>query len=303
MLSKIIIPVDGSDLSEQIIPYCVALSKGLGSSMTLLHVVDTDALPDTAELQHQVHLEQLVEQERTQAHAYLHKVQAHLKEHDIQANIEVTAGPTAETIVSMAQNEGADLIAMSTHGRSGLARWRTGSVTDKVLHTATVPLLIFRPQDQTTPDEVQLSSVILPLDGSPLAAQAVPLATSVATALKLKVKPIRLVSTGSFAFTDPYPTGGAEMSVPVMEVAENDARDYLDKTAEALREKGLDVEPHFMFGEPASQIIELAHETAGSLVVMSTHGRSGLGRFVMGSVADKVLRGSGSPVLIVRASG
>ena len=302
MLSKIVIPMDGSDLSEQIIPYCAALSKGLGSSMTLLHVIDTDLLPDTAELHHKVNLDQLVEQERTHAQDYLHMVQARLKDHGIEANTEVTAGAPAETIVSMAQKEGADLIAMSTHGRSGLARWRMGSVTDKVLHTATVPLLIFRPRDVATPDDVQLSSVILPLDGSTLAAQAVPLATSVATALKLKVKPIRMVSTRSFAFTDPYPTGGAEMAVPVVEAAENDAKDYLNKTAEELRGNGLEVETHFMFGEPASQIIELAHETTGSLIVMSTHGRSGLGRFVMGSVADKVLRGSGSPVLVVRAT-
>ena len=302
MLEHILVPLDSSKLSEQILPFIGHIVKSVHSRITLLHVVDTEAMPRIPENTHQELAEKLLKSERDLAHRYLRTILDRIGGDAEAVSCEVIPGSPAEAIVSYAHSQGIGLIAMTTHGRSGLNRWFMGSVADKVLHAATVPLLLFRPQNVTAPPAPQIQTVLLPLDGSPLAESAMPMAEFLARALALKVLVARAVPTYAFPFSDPYTFGDPVYSAELMEFATKDAADYLDKTVNCLRLKGLKAERCLLLqGDTAGQIIDLAGRTTNVLVVMTTHGRSGLGRWVLGSVADRVVRGSGCPVLLVRS--
>jgi nucleotide-binding universal stress UspA family protein len=188
---------------------------------------------------------------------------------------------------------------MSTHGRSGPERWYLGSVADKVLQSAVVPLLLYRPKEDEV-SEVTFQKIIVPLDESTLAKEALPTAEFLARTLDLELLLVRVLNTYSWAFTDLSPYGAHNLPVELLQTIEEAATKYLDNTVAGLREKGLKADSRLMLGDPGSEINDLASQTPNSLVVISTHGRSGVGRMVMGSVADKVVRGSGSPVLLLR---
>ena len=302
MLEHVLVPLDSSKLSEQILLYIGHIAKNMHSRMTLLHVVDTDALPHLPGNRYKELTEQLLEREKDLARRYLRAIRDHMGANEEAVSCEVIPGSPAEAIVSFAHSQGIDLIAMSTHGRSGLNRWFMGSVADKVLHTATVPLLLFRPQNVSAPPAPQIQTLLLPLDGSPMAESALPLAEFLAKSLALNVLVARVVPTYAFPFSDPYTFGDPAYSTEILELATKDAADYLDATVSSLRLTDLKAEPCLLQqGDTAGQIIDLAGRTKNVLVVMSTRGRSGLGRWVLGSVADRVVRGSGCPVLLVRS--
>ena len=302
MLEHVLVPLDSSKLSEQILLYIGHIAKNMHSRMTLLHVVDTDALPHLPGNRYKELTEQLLEREKDLARRYLSALRDRIGANEEAVSCEVIPGSPAEAIVSFAHSQGIDLIAMSTHGRSGLNRWFMGSVADKVLHAATVPLLLFRPQNGNAPQVPQIQTILLPLDGSPLAESASPMAEFLAKSLALKVLVARAVPTYVFPFGDPYTFDGSAYTAELLELATKDAADYLDKTVDGLRLKGLKAERCLLLqGDTAGQLIDLAGRTTNVLVVMSTRGRSGLGRWVLGSVADRVVRGSGCPVLLIRA--
>ena len=289
-------------MSEQILPCVVALAKGLGAEVTLTHVVNSRALPDTDDLSHRAFLDQLVEQEQVRAQAYLRHIATMFKDEGIPATTDVYVGEPAATLIEHAEKDQFDLIAASTHGRSGIARMVMGSVADKLLRSTSKPLLLYRPVDELAPPFATMKAVVIPLDGSDFSEQALPFAVELAQALHLKLMLIRTILTASFAFTEPYPLGGTDMSAQLLESAELDASSYLEGKVEPLRLKGMAVEALVAIGDPANKIIDMAAATPGSLIVMTSHGRSGVGRFVLGSVADRVVRTSGSPVLVVRAT-
>lgn len=302
MLEHVLVPLDSSKLSEQILPFIGYIVESVHSRITLLHVVDTDALPHLPGNRYKELTEQLLEREKDLARRYLRAIRDHMGANEEAVSCEVIPGSPAEAIVSYAHSQGIGLIAMTTHGRSGLNRWFMGSVADKVLHTATVPLLLFRPQNVSAPPAPQIQTLLLPLDGSPMAESALPMAEFLARALALEVLVARAVPNYALPFSDPYTFGDPAYSVELLELATKDAADYLDKTVNCLRLKGLKAERCLLLqGDTAGQIIDLAGKTRNVLVVMSTRGRSGLGRWVLGSVADRVVRGSGCPVLLFRS--
>jgi nucleotide-binding universal stress UspA family protein len=188
---------------------------------------------------------------------------------------------------------------MSTHGRSGIARWALGSVTDKVIHTSTSPLLIIRSQEQekasrgsASSAEAKLDTLIVPLDGSPLAEQVLPHTVALAKALALRVLLVRVPFVPIAGYLPGY------KDLP--EIEEAQAKEYLYKVSGNLGQQGLpSVEVRLLHGNAAGAIVDLARETPNSLVTMTTHGRSGVGRWVLGSVTGRVVRHSGVPVLVV----
>jgi len=282
------------------VPYVVALAKACGSTVTLVHVVDTSALQDTGRAWVELpSVKQFVDEETARAETYLATTKQRLADAGVSAEVQVTTGVPAATVVALADSTKADLIAMSTHGRSGVARMVIGSVADRIIHETTKPLLLFRPTEGTAA-AAGIKPLIVPLDGSPLAEQTLATVEGLAKALNVPVTLFRAVSTYTFAFAGPYPFGEAAASVEILEAIEQEAQEYLDQQAAALRGKGLTVDVKWSLGDPATQLVELAHDTPDSLTIMSTHGRSGVARALLGSVADRTIRSSGRPVLLVR---
>lgn len=209
-------------------------------------------------------------------------------------------GEPADHIVAEAEKDPDTIIAISTHGRSGIGRWLLGSVTDKVVRHSNNPVLIVRAREgEVTSAAPKLRQVVLPLDGSERSAVALNHAVTLAKALGVGVTLLRSISPMAYGdtFADYVPTMYEDLAGEI----EEDVRDYLSFEAKQLQAAGITkVEEKAIDGYPATAILDEVGDTGDSLVVMATHARSGIGRWVLGSVTDRVVRHSAGPVLVVR---
>ncbi len=280
MYRKLLVPLDGSQLSEQVVPYAGLLGKALQTPIELLRIFDSVDEQWGDPLRGR-YLDQFATSFHNEAVDYLNHIRISRLNTGVSVSCSAHEGHAASFIVSEAEKEPNTLITMATHGRSGISRWMVGSVTDKVLHASSAPLLVVRSQDEGPPaDEVRLTSVIVPLDGSPLSEQSLPHVVALAQALDLTVNLMRV--------TPHY---------------EAESIDYLREVGEELRQQGVpSVDERLLHGHPAAAINDFALEVNDNLVAMTTHGRSGVGRWALGSVTDRVVRHCGDPVLVVRAS-
>jgi nucleotide-binding universal stress UspA family protein len=286
MYTKILVPLDGSQLAEGVLPYARSLANGLKLHVELLHINDPETVAPA------IHFKREGDYLKDVATSFLPSLTVRCR---------VESGQAAEVIVDAASRDAGTLIAMATHGRSGARRWLLGQVTQKVLRVTVNPLLVIRPTGSGRPSgEVRLNSVILPLDGSRLAEKALPHIVYLATRLPLEVVLIR-----SYAL----PTAGyfvaAGTGIPALEELgeklKGEASNYLRAQAANLQAQGVaKVSWIVREGKGAEEIIDLARKTSGNMVAMSTHGRSGIGRWVLGSVADRVVSYCGEPVLLIR---
>lgn len=286
MFNKILVPLDGSKLAEQGLPYAQMMAGAWGASVTLLRVTDPDArLPFTA---------------NQSASDYLEFTATSLKPLAVDTMEKI--GKPAEVIVDIAKADENCLIAMATHGMTGARRWLLGSVASKVVQTAVNPILLIRAVPDTPPSGViALKRVIVPLDGSGLAEKILPYVRSLASKLSLDMQLVRTYNLPPNAYVladGVIDQGPAQYRKKLHEESEQ----YLDGKAAGLRADGFaSVSATSIEGDAASELIDLAAGQPQSLIAISTHGRSGFGRWVLGSVAEKVVQNSRAPVLLIRA--
>lgn len=286
MYKKILIPLDGSKLAEQILPYARFLARALGIPVELLRVNDPARLPAYSP--------------PLQGSDYLEAVARSFP--DINSvTREVALGEAAVVIADRDADQAQTLIAMATHGRSGAQRWLLGSVADKVLHGTRNHLLLVRPgQEAIGEGEAVLKTVVVPLDGSDLAETVLPYVTELARKAKLEMILLRVYSILPPAYVaEGYILDFERLARGI----KDEAQSYLERRSKECRDTGVDrVSPVLLEGDPADEIIAYAKRTPDNLVAMCTHGRSGVGRWVMGSVTERVVRHSGDPVLVIRAA-
>jgi nucleotide-binding universal stress UspA family protein len=190
---------------------------------------------------------------------------------------------------------------MATHGRSGVHRWLLGSVTEKVLRHTTNPLLLVRALEEAkTAGQEIFKSVLVPLDGSELAEAILPRVATLAKKLDLAIVLFR-------AYNIPYNLYAAEDGytainfTEILEQVRGEAREYLETKVAELKKLGVEKVSYVAKeGLGADEIIKMAGETPDNLIAMCSHGRSGVKRWVLGSVTENVVRHSGDPVLVVR---
>lgn len=286
-MDRILVTLDGSRLAEQILPIVRKIALGLRLPVTLLRVADRDARPAFGPA--------------PAMQDYLAEVAAKY----FPAGIDVTrlglTGKPAELIVERAGAAPGCLIAMATHGVTGVRRWVLGSTASKVLQSVVNPLLVIHPVESSDAAvEVDLHTMFVPLDGSALAEKILPQVVLWAKSLNLAVQLLRVYAMPPEAYivTDGgIATGPAEFRKGMHE----EAVAYLDGQVDALRAEGLvNVSATVLEGDAASEIIDVAQRTPDNLIAMSTHGRSGIGRWVLGSVTEKVVQYSRDPVLLIR---
>jgi nucleotide-binding universal stress UspA family protein len=300
MFEKILVPLDGSAIAQGILPCVKTLARRFGSSIILFHAAETPVEPRGR--RQKEYAQETTNRTRSLAEEYLAGVAKVLRRQRFKVEMRVGLGGVAHTITDFADAETVDLIAMSTHGRSGLRRSVLGSVADRVLRQAHQPLLLVRPTGDTLVEEKPYSvkALIVPLDGSRAAEGVLPYAQEMAKTLKLEVVLIQVISAETTVqFT---PMGPDTLAIPtdVLQRIDLVASGYLAGVGKDLQRQGVPVRWDVLRGMAAHRIVEFARETPGSMVVMTTHGRSGLRRWVLGSVADEVVRASGEPVLVVR---
>lgn len=288
MLKTILVPVDGSPLAERAVPYAVKLAKAAGAKVALLRVLDTlrPGRRAASEPDPRVQLEATAERARAGG-AEVETVTR-----------QVYYGDTAAVIVQAAREERAGLIVMSTHGRGSLGRWLYGSVADAVLRTAEVPIALV-PADCGRPWPAKRPlRLLVPLDGSDLAAAALGPAAELADGMGAELLLLSVVQPPTYAYAEGY----AYLALDPEKERAAAARE-LQAAAEKLRTGSRIVKTRVELGFPVEAILEVAREADIDLVVMATHGRGGLARLVLGSVATGTLQRSGLPVLLVRPSG
>jgi len=301
MYKRILVPLDGSKVSEQVLPYVSTFAAALGSEVTLLRCIEPIA-EDMADPAHGIFLDRVLESFLARAKEYLDSVSAPLRATGLKVTTMSHEGDPATKIVDEAAKDPSTLVAMSTHGRSGVTRWVLGSVANKVLQATDNPMLVVHPHETgTTTGKAKLPNMVVPLDGSKVAEQILPHATAIAKALAQKVVLVRVTPAPSdyYRYME-YPVGRyQDFSKEVDDLAQQ----YLQVMTEKLHAQGIQaVEHRMMHGQPAVAVIDVVKEVPQCLVAMTTHGRSGVGRWVLGSVADRVVRHSGAPVLLIRAT-
>lgn len=297
MYRSIVVPLDCSELSEGVLPCVRQFALGLMVPVTLLHVIDAGAI--RYPLSEHRNSDELTEWAAGQAASYLERVAASLAADGIEARTKVVYGEPVAAILARSDGPQDTVLAMATHGRSGLERWVLGSVAARVVQHADRPVLLIRPPtDGPHVVEPPLRTMIVPLDGSRLAESILPQAEEVARRLGLSVLLLQVVPGAAQLYFGPdfYP-----YSPDICEQAREAAATYLDETAgEIVRRGRLQVATRVVDGGEGGAIVDLAQATEGALIAMSTHGRSGLSRWLLGSVADKVVRSSNRPVLLIR---
>jgi nucleotide-binding universal stress UspA family protein len=303
MYQKILVPLDGSKVAEAILPWVVWLARGFDARVTLLTVAPPGK--EAGQPSPRVSGPAGVETEERSALEpirYLEGVAQYLAMRHIEAEQVVASGDAPQEIMSQGRERGCDLLAMSTRGRSGLGRGLLGSVTDAVVRSSEIPLVVVSPRggqrDQL--EGMALKRVVAPLDGSPLAETVLPHVKEMARRLSLEVALIRVVTVPTWpgAGHEGYPVEVTGLE----ERLEAEAAAYLERMGRGFSDEGIPTQWKVLKGSPGPTILAYAQERSGNLVAISTHGRSGLGRLVIGSVADLLIRSLGTPVLVVGPS-
>jgi nucleotide-binding universal stress UspA family protein len=294
---RVLVPLDGSRLAEALLPLAERLSSGFNIPLHLLTVIQQDAGVATRAAGSDAS-----QKAAQKAQDYLRVVRERLSrsigpEH---VQISVHIARVADAIVQEAERAPGTLIALSGHGRSGLTRMVLGSVADRVLHGTTAPVFLYSPrQDVAVRQAEDLDTILVPLDGSALAEQALPHAAVLAKALQLRIVLVRVTST----LADLAADGFYEVTQRLIDELEKEAIDYLDQQVSILQQQGLQgVDRRHLIGAAAGKIIDLARETPRSFIAMCTHGHSGVQRWALGSVTDHVASHVAVPVLVIRAA-
>lgn len=304
MYTKILVPLDGSEYAERVLPYATNLALALSLPVTLLYAVEQDHPSISRSLNERLAYATSAHHRGLHARAYAEPVRIRLMDAGLTVDIAVPEGEPGETIVKEAGKDPSTLIAMSSHGRSGVARWWMGSVADRVLHTASNPVLMIHTHDEH-PESAAFERLIVPVDGSQIAEQALPHAAHLSKQMGLPVYLIQVVpSRVEYSVANSgFPiviSSYEDFSLIVAKQAEGE----LEKTREKAVSLGADpVATKLLRGQPADEIANYAASTPSTLTVMTTHGRSGPGRMLLGSVAERVVRQAGVPVLLIRAKG
>jgi nucleotide-binding universal stress UspA family protein len=299
MYSKVLVPLDGSKTAENVLPYARCFARSLQMPVELMAVVDA------IEMDHHVSVAEssdaLIDDETRRCGNYLQQVAKNFPVSGARCTVE--KGKAADVIIESAAAEKETLIAMATHGRSGLNRWLMGSVAEKVLRGSSNPLLLVRATEQTPPWEMAaLKRVIVPLDGSESSERVLPYVEALAKHLNLDVTLLDVYGV-------PFAAGGngegfynsGQMDALIAGLRAETVT-YLAVKTEELKRKGFNkISFKAKEGHVADGIIAMARETPDTLIAMCSHGRAGVKRWVLGSVTETVVRHSDNPVLVVRA--
>jgi nucleotide-binding universal stress UspA family protein len=298
MYTRMLIPLDGSKTAENVLPYGRILARTFQIPVELMEVLDIAGMASHVAAEKARRLDTVVTEGERSSEQYLKKIASSFSGVNVGCTVE--RGRPEDVIVEKAAADKTTLIAMATHGRSGMSRWLLGSIAEKVLRAATNPLLLVRASEEAlTEGEAVLRSIIVPLDGSELAESVLPTAVKFARLLNVGMVLFRAYELPASAYY------GRENYLPNYEELKNrvkeQAQDYLDKRIEAIKAEGVQrVSSVLIEGSGPNEIIDYARKTPNALITMCTHGRSGVKRWVLGSVTEKVVRHSGDPVLVMR---
>jgi len=290
-IDSILVPTDGSDGAETGARHGIGLAADVGAELHVLSVVDALEIDASLSGVDETDPKGRFEAEATRAVETITELaRPHL---DAEPTTAVEWGRPFRSITEYVERHGIDLIAMGTHGRSGLERFVLGSVAEKVLRTASVPVLVVPPA-ATADIGTGYRELLVPTDGSEAAARAVDWGITLADADDGRIHALYSVDTGRFA--------GGELA-DVYDSLEATGQAALDAIREQAAEAEIDVTATIGTGPAARVIRSYGEDHEVDLIVMGTHGRSGVERYLIGSVTESVVRHASVPVCCVPIGG
>ena len=298
MYTNILVPLDTSPEAEQILAYLPQLSTA-ETTIHLVSVIEPNMYAyafATEEATLQSKLQRVI---HSDMEIYLARIGGSLRQQGLIVETWLARGDAAQTIADVATRINADLIAMTTHGRTGFIRWALGSVADRIIHSAQQPIFLSRTQTETIAGYT-IRRILVPLDGSKLAEEALAQAKVIAKAHGAELLLIRGVEPLSnwqrtILADDGYNPETMEAERHI------EAKQYLNAIRADLESDGIHSVERLSMGGAGDAILQLLTAEPVDLVVMSTHGLSGYSRWVYGSVAGKVLHSAPCPLLLLRS--
>ena len=296
MFKHILIPIDGSLLAEAALPAAVFLAEKLQARITLMHVMERNA-PD--KVHGQPHLKHPQDAER-----YLKELAKRSFPERIRVDCHVHANEVddvAGSIVAHADELKHDLVIMCSHGRGAALHLFLGSIAQRVIALGSKPVLITHPDDQGRPPAFSCRHILVPMDDNPEHAKALPVSKDLARACNatlhiVSVIPELATLSGDQAVASKMLPGTTSQ---LLELTAQDANKYFQGLEEGLRQEGFEASAHVLRGDPASVIVEAAVRAQIDLIVVSTHGKTGMDAFWSGSVAHRICSQSRIPLLLI----
>lgn len=287
---RILVPLDGSELAEKAMTPAVEIVTFMGAELHCLQVVTGLALNLDPTLN-----QRIIKAREQMAIMYLESLRTRHSKANLDMKTATTSGAAAVSIIDYANKHDIDLIIFSSHGQSALQRWVYGNVAIKILRRAPCDTLMVRPLGNS--EMVPKKRVMVPLDGSALSEQALRPALALASAWNLDIMLLR-VSTP--IYTDQYLASSHDFFNEIKEKLNEEIMDYLQEIQVLQRRDSLSITTETAAGPAAATIVDLAKKNDVDLIAMSSHGRSGIGLWLMGSVTEKVLRKALCSTLVVR---
>ncbi|OGN95609.1 MAG: hypothetical protein A2Z77_05900 [Chloroflexi bacterium RBG_13_51_36] len=290
MFERILVPLDGSENAEIVFPYCADLVAKFASTVILVTVSEAA----TVDIDHlyRTYLDHALGKMRQQ-------LEASMAPDTVTLGSEVLFGDPAREILRTAEEKDARLILLASHGTSAEGPWFLGHIAAKVLRATRRPVMLIRERapEAALQQRRLVRRILVPLDGSEIGEAALRYAVSLAkkTAAEIALlevfEPLRGVGAT-----------GTSYNIPDDESVRKSLLSYLNHVAGPIKNEGLEVSTTVVFGKAPDKIVEYAEKNGIDLIAISTHGRSGLGRWVFGNVTDKILHTGDVPVLVAHAS-
>jgi nucleotide-binding universal stress UspA family protein len=298
MYHTILVPLDGSAFGEHALPLALSIARHSAATVQLVHVLAPEIYPFDASPVTPRGLN------RDGAITYLSNLAACLSSRwEVPISVIVLTGQAADELYTHAIACGADLTVMTTHGYGPLSRLWMGSVADKLVRRLPMPVVLTRPHEEACDLLEQVHDrvfehILLPLDGSALAESILEPALALGGPMGARFTLFQAINPPLIAYAPgAFATGVDKQMLDQLRVA---AQVYLDRAAKRIRGLGYQADTHISIALPAIAILDYAREHAVDLIAMATHAREGLARMLLGSVAEHVVRGAGTPLLLQR---
>lgn len=295
MYRKILVPLDGSAFAEFALPPAITLARALPAELDLVTV--QDPVPTFAFGEWDTNPEEWRQD-------YLQDVvQRVAGDSGVESGTRIRVGPVEQQLVEDVEESEIDLVVLATHGRGPVSRFWLGSVADAMVRRSPKPVLLVRPEEDQEPDlsdRELFDDILVTLDGSDEAETILDHVVALAEIADARIRLLQVVHYPT-ELVSAYPPHTVQMNEEVVEEGKRRATRYLDGVAGDLRERGVEVETRVRVDiHPAQGIVHEVDETGPDLLAMTTHGRGGLSRTLLGSVTDKVVRAVHTPLFIVR---
>lgn len=298
MYKKILLPLDMSDFGEQVLPVVKAAVPANQTELTLVYCIEPHKYILGGSTDEQRVIDSIVSDIQPRAADYLYKVEKRLQSDGYNVVTRIGQGDAAECIVNFADEFGVDLIAMTTHGRTGVIREALGSVADRVMRTAEQPVLLVRNKTAAA-DKQPIRRILVPLDGSLLSEEALEHAKGIAQTTRASIHLLHVLQPMQdweeqllHGLDRPFET----MSEP----RATDAGAYLERVRQNVEAAQHSATAKLYTGIVGDSILTAAKSEEADLIVMGSHGYGGYKRWVYGSIANRIVHDATCPLLMVR---